>query len=168
MQNSLLLMLTLFMAVPAFAGEKVEPCSAPEHRQFDFWLGEWDVYNPNGELVGKNRITLEQGQCVLHEHWKSVKGNTGESFNIYDARRGVWHQTWVAATGNLLLLEGGLEGSNMVLAGTQPLPDGKTLHNRITWIPQDDGSVHQVWDQSTDGGKTWKTGFLGIYRPASE
>ena len=168
MRNLLLLLLASFVAAPAFAGEQAKACSAPEHRQFDFWLGEWDVYNPDGELVGENRITLEQGQCVLHEHWKGVKGGTGESFNIYDARRGVWHQTWVAASGNLLLLEGGLEGRNMVLAGTQPLPDGKTLRNRISWIPQDDGSVHQVWDQSTDGGETWKTGFLGIYRPASE
>ncbi|MDX1442904.1 MAG: hypothetical protein R3270_03895 [Gammaproteobacteria bacterium] len=144
------------------------PCSRAEHRQFDFWLGSWDVYNPDGEKVGENRITLEQGQCVLHEHWQGAKGGTGESFNIYDARRDVWHQTWVAASGNLLLLEGGMEGESMVLSGTQPLPDGKTLHNRITWTPQDDGSVHQVWDQSTDGGETWKTGFHGIYRPKAD
>lgn len=149
------------------AGQQSEaPCSRAEHRQFDFWIGDWNVFNPDGEKVGENRITLEQGQCVLHEHWRGAKGGTGESFNIYDARRGVWHQTWVAASGNLLLLEGGLEGEAMVLSGAQPAPDGEgEILNRITWTPLEDGAVEQRWDQSMDGGSSWKTGFVGIYRP---
>lgn len=157
-------------ALPAVAAEqRPEPCSTPEYRQFDFWLGDWDVFNPDGKLIGENRITLEQGKCVLHEHWTSATGNTGESFNIFDARRGVWHQTWVAATGNLLLLEGGLQGDAMVLSGEQPTRDGSgTITNRITWTPLDDGAVEQRWDQSMDGGETWQAGFVGIYRRSKE
>jgi hypothetical protein len=34
---------------------------------------------------------------------------------------------------------------------------------RITCTPQKDGTVQQKWDQSTDGGATWATQFLGIY-----
>lgn len=40
------------------------PCSTPEYRQFDFWAGSWEVYAPNGQMVGRmvlgdgsNRIT---------------------------------------------------------------------------------------------------------------
>ncbi|MDX1454838.1 MAG: hypothetical protein R3217_05205 [Gammaproteobacteria bacterium] len=161
---ALLFLLAVFLPVLSQAGQPPAPCSTPEYRQFDFWLGSWDVYNKAGKKVGENRITLEQGTCVLHEHWRSAQGNTGESFNMYDAKRGVWHQTWVAATGNLLLLDGELRDGAMVLSGSQPLPQGGTMLNRITWTPMADGSVEQRWDQSTDDGQTWKTGFLGIYR----
>lgn len=159
----ILILLAALLPLALQAAERPEPCSTPEYRQFDFWLGEWQVFNQEGDKVGENRITLEQGKCVLHEHWVGARGGTGESFNIYDSRRGVWHQTWVAASGNLLLLDGGFVDGKMVLQGTQPLPDGKTMHNRISWIPQDDGSVHQVWEQSMDGGENWKTGFYGMY-----
>jgi tetratricopeptide (TPR) repeat protein len=36
---------------PEFAQfvDSLRPCSGAEYRQFDFWLGEWDVFNPNGQ-----------------------------------------------------------------------------------------------------------------------
>lgn len=163
--RDLALLFACLFPLLASAGETPKACSSEEYRQFDYWLGEWEVFNAKGEKVGDNRITLEQGQCVLHEHWTDRQGVTGESFNIYEIARKVWHQTWVAANGQLLLLEGGLQDGDMVLSGKRPRRDGQgEVHDRISWIAQDDGSVHQVWDQSLDGGKTWKTAFLGIYR----
>lgn len=167
MQNLKLVvaLLAVLLSPAALAGEAPKACSSDEYRQFDYWIGDWDVFNDKGEKVGENLITVEQGGCVLHEHWTDAQGGTGESFNMYDAPRGVWHQTWVAANGQLLLLEGGLEDGDMVLSGKRPRRDGQgEVHDRISWIAQEDGSVHQVWDQSLDGGKTWQTGFLGIYR----
>ncbi len=29
-------------------------CDAPEHRAFDFWLGEWQVRTPDGKLAGES------------------------------------------------------------------------------------------------------------------
>jgi hypothetical protein len=139
-------------------------CAAPEYRQFDFWLGTWDVFNPQGKEVGTNTITLELNGCVLHEHWESVAGaHRGQSFNIYDRTSGRWHQTWVANNGNLLLLDGGLRDGNMVLEGRSVRANGATVQNRITWSREPDGSVRQLWEQSTDGGKTWSAGFDGKY-----
>ena len=63
------------------------PCSAPEYRQFDFWLGDWDVTNPAGKPVGHNHVTQEYGGCVLQEHWSGSGGSLGSSFNIYDPAR---------------------------------------------------------------------------------
>lgn len=40
------------------------PCSSQEHRQFDFWLGEWDV-TQKGKPAGTSRITAILGGCVL-------------------------------------------------------------------------------------------------------
>jgi hypothetical protein len=139
-------------------------CSAPEYRQFDFWVGTWDVFNPQGKLVGTNAVTLELNGCVLHEHWESAVGtNRGQSFNIYDRKSGQWHQTWVANGGNLLLLNGGLHGGAMVLEGRSVIPGRGEVTDRITWSKQQDGSVRQFWEQSTDGGKTWSAAFDGRY-----
>src|SRR3954470_8556476 len=97
-------------------------CSAPEHRQFDFWIGDWRVQKPDGGFAGMNRITQEYGGCVIHEHYLTGKGYSGESLNIYDAARKVWHQTWVDSGGLLLTLEGGWDGRSMVMQGTAPGP----------------------------------------------
>jgi hypothetical protein len=103
---------------------------------------------------------------VLHEQWEGAGGSVGESFNIYDQRSGKWHQTWVDAGGLLLVLDGGMEDGSMVLRGELKGRDGVMRQQRITWTPNEDGSVRQHWENSTDG-ESWKTAFDGIYRPKS-
>src|SRR6185503_6895953 len=61
------------------------PCTAPENRQFDFWVGEWQVTKPDGKAAGTNSITREYGGCVIHEHYATPKGYSGEGLNAYDA-----------------------------------------------------------------------------------
>ncbi len=141
-----------------------KPCSAPENRQFDFWSGSWTVTNPTGKaVVGTNDITVELGGCVLHEHWKGAKGGVGESFNIYDAESKRWHQTWVDASGSLVVLNGGIVDGKMVLEGPGFGARGEPATNRISWEKLPDGRVRQLWTVSTDGGKTWTTSFDGYY-----
>jgi len=137
-------------------------CDAEQYREFDFWLGQWQVYRPDGKLAGENTITAEYGGCVVHEHYTNDKGFSGESLNTYDAARGVWHQTWVDNSGTLLLLEGGLRDGKMVLEGETAGEDAEVTKHRITWTPNDDGSVRQFW-QSTDADGKWVVAFDGLY-----
>jgi hypothetical protein len=137
-------------------------CDSREQRQFDFWLGEWNVHTPDGKLAGVNRITLEYDGCVLHEHYSNNRGFSGESLNVYDAARKVWHQTWVDNSGLLLLIEGGFRDGNMVLEGQVIDAAGLAVRHRITWSPNADGSVRQHWE-STDATGKWTTLFDGKY-----
>ena len=141
-------------------------CEAEEHRQFDFWLGEWDVYGgPKGDtLVGTNRIERSENGCWLIEHWRGASGNHGTSTNAWDVQFKRWRQFWVGGDGVVLRLEGGRLGQAMVMIGD--LPDGKggTQRQRITWTPQPDGAVIQQWDTSDDDGGSWQASFRGIYR----
>jgi hypothetical protein len=151
-------------SAPAVAS-KPPPCAPAEHRQFDFWLGDWEVKDPAGKVVGHNRIEAAHGGCALIEHWTSVTGVSGTSLNIYDRDRGKWHQTWVDSGGGLLQLDGGFTGGAMVLAGDAFDADApsRSARQRVTWTPLADGRVRQLWESSTDGGKTWTVVFDGLY-----
>lgn len=138
------------------------PCSSSAHRQFDFWLGDWEV-TANGKIAGTNRITKLYGDCGLREEYTTPGGYAGTSFNFFDAQRGVWHQTWVDNQGGALL-EGGFRDGAMTLEMDRPPVDGKTTRERIRWAPNADGTVRQHWEQSRDGGKSWTTAFDGLYR----
>ena len=146
------------------------PCLSTQHRQFDFWLGAWDVSDPKGKLVGHSRIDSILGGCVLLENWDSTSAFAGKSFNLYNGDTGRWEQFWVDQTGSRLHLVGGLIGNEMVLRGIQDKPDARSKlarHERITWTPNADGSVRQLWETSNDDGKTWAVNFDGLYRRAA-
>lgn len=139
-------------------------CAAPEHRQFDFWIGDWDVFTPDGKQAGTNRIVPVMAGCVLHEHWVGKGNFVGESFNAWDARRQRWHQTWMDGSGAVLLLDGSAgEGSMTLSDADMPAKSDRNLVNEIRWTTNADGSVRQHWRTSKDGGKTWTTAFDGKY-----
>lgn len=148
---------------PAQATPAANPCTAPAHRQFDFWLGDWDVATPDGKAAGHNRITLILGGCALREEWAGTSGNHGTSLNMFDAGARRWRQTWVDDGGTVLLLTGEFKGGKMVLEGESPAAGGATVRQRITWTPLSRGRVRQLWDSSADGGKSWKIEFDGTY-----
>jgi hypothetical protein len=139
-----------------------DPCIAPEYRQFDFWIGEWQVRTPDGKIAGINRIERQHGGCALRERYATGRGYSGESLNIYDATRKVWHQTWVDSAGLLLVLEGGRDGDSMMLEGQRTTADGTVERHRIRWTPEADGSVRQHW-QTAGAEDEWRTVFDGRY-----
>lgn len=139
-------------------------CAAPEIHQFDFWIGSWDVFNEKGQPGGKNTISPVADGCALHEAW-TAPGENGESFSMYDPTTKRWHQTWVDNRSNLWMIDGGMVGNSMVMTRTAPSktdPKVTVLH-RWTWTPSDKDHVRQLYDVSTDGGKTWQILFDGRY-----
>lgn len=140
-------------------------CQADEYRQFDFWIGAWEVMVAGGKKAGDNVIEVVNNGCALMESYVTGGGYRGHSFNIYDATRQVWHQSWVDNSGLLLTIEGGLVDGSMVMTGTRnrKTPRGEVL-DRISWTPLEDGSVRQVWEISSDDGASWNPIFDGNYR----
>ena len=138
------------------------PCTAAEYRQFDFWVGEWEVQNPRGQTIGSSSVTTEQDGCLLVEHWKSGLGfETGTSFNYFSNRDHKWHQLYVANNNGTAHPEmrGELSGGHMVLL--TDVVDGAQA--RWTWYEISPGKVRQMAEQSTDGGKTWQTTWDSVY-----
>jgi hypothetical protein len=140
-------------------------CGSSEFRQLDFWAGDWDTYDLDApdKLVARNRVEVILDGCALREVYEQSDGLHGESLNLYDAARQVWHQTWVTNRGQLLMLEGRLQGDRMVLEGAQTTADGRPGAVRATWQPRKD-DVREIAELSTDGGKTWKPLFDIVFR----
>ncbi len=152
--------------VPSVDPAQSASCASAEYRQFDFWIGDWDAFDVDNPTVkvAHNRVDPILGECVLLEDYQGTNGSKGESFSIYDASRGVWHQTWVTNRGRLLVIEGKFEGGEMVLAGADRAADGKERSVRGTWKPAS-GGVRETAVTSTDGGKTWQPWFDMMFRP---
>jgi tetratricopeptide (TPR) repeat protein len=133
-----------------------QPCAhAAENRQFDFWLGEWEVRSPEGAMAGRNSITRENGDCWIHEHWAGAMAGTGESVNFYNATTKKWHQTWVDDQGAIAEFDGDFRDGAMRLEGYRQGPNNDQIPARLTLTPLPDGRVRQLGENSTDGGKTW-------------
>ena len=142
-------------------GPKSGPCAASAYRQFDFWTGDWDVFDVGSPIkVAHARVDPILEGCVLREDYQGTDGHKGQSFTIYDAARKVWHQSWVTNRGELLVIEGNIKAGEMVLSG-EDHAKGVLVHG--TWKPEK-GGVRETAVTSTDGGRTWKPWFDLVFR----
>jgi hypothetical protein len=138
-----------------------KPCDTDEHRQFDFWIGTWDVHTAGGKHVGENEISAYR--CVLLESWKGDSGSRGTSLNFIDPAAGEWTQDWVDNSGGRIVIRGGWSEGAMRLTGEHTLPNGTKRPFRGTWTPLEDGRVRQHFEEIQDEEVGWTTWFDGYY-----
>lgn len=163
------LLLALLAAAGSAAAQQPPSCDTAEHRQFDFWLGAWEVTTPDGQPAGVNTVSGILNGCALQESWRGSKGSIGRSLNMYYAGDGQWHQSWVDGAGGRLDLTGGLDrNGRMVLSGRMPGSDGAEVLHEISWEALEDGTVRQHWRVLKDGEEDWQDAFVGIYRPVED
>lgn len=147
-----------------------QPCSGPQYRVFDFWVGDWDVQDPSGQHVGVNSVQKIVGDCILLENWTGDGGGSGKSLNFYHAGTGKWRQTWVDDVGRVLDVDGELRDGVMWFEGDIYQKDSSKVRYRLRFFPEGPDRVRQLIEHSVDSGKNWVTWFEGIYlrqKPAS-
>lgn len=147
--------------------EKVaRPCVySPEARQFDFWVGQWDVKTQDGNLAGTNTIQQVVGDCALIENWVDSRGGTGKSFNFYNSQTQKWHQTWIDDKGNVINFAGIYKDNSMQFQAENITSDGKKVLRKLTFYPISSDQVRQHGQVSNDNGTTWSTEYdLNYFR----
>jgi tetratricopeptide (TPR) repeat protein len=151
-----------FQGVLVALRQNAAPCKDAElNRQFDFWIGEWDVQTPQGQHAGSSTVQNILGGCVILENWTGL-GSQGKSFNAYNQALKKWQQYWVDDSGTTTLYTGEIVGNQMHYVADAGTQNGQQAR-RMTFTRLDDGRVRQVGETSSDGGKTWTVAYDLIY-----
>ncbi len=137
-----------------------------ENRQFDFWVGDWDVTDAaSGGTAGSSRIEKELGDCVIWENWTSANSTyAGKSYNVYNSTLKQWEQFWVDNVGGTIYFHGGLKDGVMdYWTDDITQPNGTKLMRHLQFFKLSPDKVRQFSQGSTDGGKTWKVEYDFTY-----
>ncbi|MFC4816935.1 nuclear transport factor 2 family protein [Flavobacterium sp. GCM10023249] len=156
-----------FLSISLFAQKPCE--SNSKYNEFDFWIGEWEVYGPKG-IVGHSKISKILDNCIILEEWVSANSQqglifSGKSYNTYNAASGQWQQTWVDNTGGTTeYLTGKFENNSMQFL-SRPFNNGKNSSiRRLTFFKLENGYVRQLGEISNDEGKNFSTEYDLEYR----
>ena len=124
-------------------------CTAAEHRQLDFWVGNWNVYRTGTlEMVGGSTVERVYGDCAIREEWHPFDMNFGGSLSNFVTAEGRWRQSWLDSQNSRIEYVGGMAEEKVVLTGTAM---NGSLSRVSLW--REDKNVRQVGERSTDGGR---------------
>ena len=138
----------------------IHPCLfSDEAKQFNFWVGEWDVFNPQGRHDGTSVVQSFASGCGILENWSDQFGGTGKSINFYDTAAGKWFQYWIGQSGGPLRYSGVYKDGAIRYEGEPFTANGKQVLSRLTFFNIDANTVRQFAETSNDGGKTWTTSY---------
>jgi len=144
------------------AATSPDPCAAPEQKQLEFWVGEWDLTWPGekqGTLDhGTNSIHRRLDSCVVQEDFSggTAMHLRGMSVSTFDTRARKWKQTWVDNEGGYLDFVGEYKDGQMILARDGVRLDGTKVVQRMVFKNITTNQLDWSWEASTDGGKTWQ------------
>jgi len=137
-----------------------QPCTAPEHRQFDYWVDQWSV-SVNGQTVANSDITIEQGGCAILERWQPLGGGLGLSISYYNPATQLWYQSYLDNTGFRLAVSGGIDAQGQMVLKTA----GTQSYERWAWL-KEGANVRQRADFTNNGGASFAAPhFNGVYAP---
>jgi len=147
------------------AGRYGNPCASPEARAMNFWNGNYEVRNPQGQVIGHNRVERILGNCAIQENWSAVGGGEGKSFTWFDGATRKWRQVYLDGSGRAHEYFGEPHEGGVRFEWVTNQADGAKRLVRMTFTPREEGKVRQYLEESWDGGKNWTPQFDGLYVP---
>jgi tetratricopeptide (TPR) repeat protein len=155
-----------FRAVLRHVENRVYPCETlPHAKDFDFWLGHWEVRKPDGSLLGHDTIEKRDGGCGVFEQWEGVAGSSGHSVSFYLPSRGEWRQVWVGSGATFFDITGGMMDGKMHMEGQIEYGNrDDVVAFRGTWTVTPDGRVRQQLEEFDLASQNWTVWFDGVFR----
>ena len=148
------------------AAPQPPPCSGETARQFDFWVGDWELrysrrLSPDKDEwqqgTATNRIERAMDGCAIVENFvdgPAGGGYRGMSVSAYDANSGKWKQTWVDTSGAYLDFVGEFKDGRMTLA-REVMVKGQKRIQRMVFHDIAKDRLLWDWEVSRDNGATW-------------
>jgi hypothetical protein len=147
-------------------------CDTPQHHQFDFWVGEWQVFDARTrQLVALDRVEKHSQGCIIQQNMTfltdlyrrpGVKYRlAGIGVNRFDGE--AWLQMWADNQWGAIFLRGSLDAHGaMVLVSVIP---SRNRDVKLVYEREADGTVRNLQYVAPAGSGKWvKYGDL-IYRP---
>ena len=169
-RNALVLttIIVLSLTATSFAATSTMPCATPEHKQFDFWLGNWKIGAPGSSATAHSTVTASLDQCLIVENWDGGRDHSGQNLFGYSADDNTWYGMFADNEGRVhVFTSGKVSAGAAEFEGTSRGPNGETVLNRVKIMRQDPNRVEQIWQKSTDNGKTWNIVFRSEYSRAN-
>jgi hypothetical protein len=168
LRSLLLIITTLFIFTSVQSQNAVDKS---KFHEFDFWLGEWDVYVKTDleNKIAESYIQSVIDSFAIQENYSVIGGPyQGKSFNKYNPQLDRWEQFWVDNGGLSLFITGGLNSEGKMILASETKDDlGIITINQISWQFLKNGQVNQIW-KSKVGDAEWAVLFDGIYKRKSE
>jgi hypothetical protein len=158
----------LFASVPG-AAENGGPDA------LDFWLGKWKLTwkdKDSSVAKGKNKIKKILNDKVIKEDFEalsgSLKGFRGKSWSVYNPIAKQWKQTWVDNQGAYLDFNGRFDSGKPVFQREFVNQKGQKIMQRMVFYNITEKELDWNWENSSDGGKSWKLQWSIHYTRAKE
>lgn len=149
-----------------------KPCSAQDHRKFDFMIGTWQTSDPGTATVaasqGTSTVEPMLDNCIVHEH-RSVSREgkrlfDGDAYWGYDVTTKHWLLFYLDDQSHMQVYEGRDEAGHRAFYRERPDPDGKLILVRIVYAPVNTTSYTQTVERSSDHGATWQPAGVTTYQ----
>jgi hypothetical protein len=93
-----------------------------------------------------------------------VPNYVGQAFHFFDVNTNGWVQHYIDTAATPFDWTGAFKDDAMRYEREGPFgPSNLKVKQRMSFTPLPDGKVRQLFEQSADGGKTWRAGFDGTY-----
>jgi len=152
-----------YQMISAQTTNEICACCSEKYQEFDFWLGEWEVYDISGALVGINSIKKQSDNCLIQEKWIDDE-RRGKSTTFYNSSDNSWNQIWVDNSDFVLKLKGNMVNDIMTLKSELIQGNNKKYYNQISWTKNEDGSITQLWQIFNENDLKISEVFQGIYK----
>ena len=150
----------------------IDPCDTPQHHQFDFWVGDWQVFDAKtNQLVGFDHVEKYSHGCIVQQNLSMLTDLyrrpgvayrlAGIGVNRFDGES--WLEMWADNQWGAIVLKGMPEGGQaMVLNSITP---SRNRDLRLVWEKHPDGTVRALQYVAPAGTKKWELYGDLIYRP---
>lgn len=134
----------------------IDLANLPATDHFNFYLGNWDM-SDGAELKSQLDVKAAFDGSGLSVTSTDAKDGSvaAQSLFLFDEAKGLWRQIWMAKSGMVVVLEGGLAGSAMILEQVsqdgEPVSGARSVFSNIT----SNGFTYE-WQESSDG-EHWET-----------
>jgi hypothetical protein len=147
------------------------PCAQDSsYQRLAFWVGDWDVYDSTGKQYATQHVRAALDACAITAEWIGPVGDKGLSVSAYDVRSGDWKQVYVSnqvpsPSGPFLRKsDRSYDGPGVRFVSLFDPPPGTLARSRVTIMPLSGHRAQQLFENSADGGKTWRTLFKAEHR----